>query len=152
MNTATLSATHSPTPRARTHAARYATATLRLLLGALFFVCGLNGFLNFIPPPSTPMPEGAVAFGVALLNTGYMFPMIKGTEVLCGALLLCNRFVPLALTALGPVVVNIFAFHAFLTPGDVGLAALIVLVEGYLAWSYRSAFAPLLTPRAAPSF
>jgi hypothetical protein len=92
------------------------------------------------------MPEGAMAFGGALLKTGYMFPLIKGTEVAAGALLLANRFVPLALTVLAPVVVNIFAFHALLAPG-LGVASFIVVLQLYLAWTYRHAFAPMLAFR-----
>ena len=53
----------------------------RILLGLVFFVCGLNGFLNFIPPPSTPMPEQAMAFIGALVATGYMLPLVAGTQV-----------------------------------------------------------------------
>jgi hypothetical protein len=75
----------------------------RLLMGLMFFVFGLNGFLNLIPPPSDPMPEGAVAFATALGATGYMFPLVKGTEIVVGLLLLANRFVPLALVVLTPV-------------------------------------------------
>src|SRR5262245_14008901 len=86
----------------------------RVVLGLIFTVFGLNGFLHFLPqPPSTP---AAMAFGGALAATGYMFPLIKGTEVLAGVLLLSGRYVPLALTLLAPVVVNIVAFHLFLAP------------------------------------
>src|SRR3954471_10336144 len=67
----------------------------RVLMGLMFFVFGLNGFFNFIPPPAKPMPDGAMAFVGALMNTGYMLRLIKGTEVLVGILLLSNRFVPL---------------------------------------------------------
>ncbi|MGH6820944.1 MAG: hypothetical protein ACREDU_08815, partial [Methylocella sp.] len=56
--------------------ARHLPTIGRVLMGLLFFVTGLNGFLNFLPQPSTPMPEGAVAFVGALLKTGYMFPLI----------------------------------------------------------------------------
>ena len=59
----------------------------RVLMGLGFFVFGLNGFLNFIPPPKTPMPEGAAAFAGALMKTGYMFQMIAGTQLLVGVLL-----------------------------------------------------------------
>jgi uncharacterized membrane protein YphA (DoxX/SURF4 family) len=130
--------------------ARHLPTVGRVLLGLVFFVFGLNGFLNFIPMPSTPPPEGAMAFGLALMKTGYMFPLIKGTEVVAGTLLLANRFVPLALVLLAPVVVNIFAFHAFLEPSGVVLATVIVVLEVYLAWSYRNAYRPLLTLRATP--
>lgn len=131
-------------------AARRATAAGRFLLGLLFVVTGLNGFLNFIPPPTAPIPAGAVAFGTALAGTGYMFPLIKGTELLVGLLLVSNRFVPLALLLLAPVSVNILAFHAFLAPDGVALAVVIVAVHLALAWAYRGAFRPLLAPRTAP--
>ena len=122
----------------------------RILLGLIFFVFGLNGFLNFLPQPSN-VPEGALAFGGALFKTGYMFPLIKGTEVIVGALLLSNRFVPLALALVAPIVVNIFAFHAILAPAGIGLAALIAAAEVYLAWAYRDAYRPMLAFRTNPS-
>lgn len=129
--------------------ARIVPAAVRIIMGLIFFVFGLNGFLNFIPPPSGPMPEGAMAFGFALMKTGYLFQLLKGTEVLVGALLLANRFVPLALALIAPVVVNIFAFHAFLEPAGLVLAGVIVAAEIYLAWTYRAAFRPMLRARSA---
>ena len=131
--------------------ARYLVAAGRILLGLVFFVFGLNGFLNFIPPPAQPIPAGAMAFAGALLQTGYMFPLIKGTEVLAGALLLSNRFVPLALVILAPVVVNIVAFHAFLEPSGLVLALVIAAVQIALAWAHRASYRPLLTARATPA-
>ena len=74
-------------------------------------------------PAEPPEPASAGAFLGALFSTGYMFPLIKGTETLAGALLLSNRFVPLALTLLAPVLVNIVAFHVFLAPAALPLAA-----------------------------
>ena len=130
---------------------RYATTGARCALGFVFFASGLAGLLNLLPPPSTPMPEGAMALGAALLKTGYMFPLIKGTETLAGALLLANCFVPLALVLLAPVLVNIVAFHAFLTPGEVGLPIALLCVELFLAWRYRVAYRPLLARRATVS-
>src|SRR5712671_2957890 len=72
-------------------AARYLPHIARVLMGVMFFIFGLNGFLNFIPPPKSPMPEGAIAFSGALMKTGYMFPLIMGTQLLVGVLLLLNR-------------------------------------------------------------
>ncbi len=126
---------------------RRASTGARLLLGTVFFVFGLNGLLNFIPPPAGGVPEGAAAFGAALLHTGYLFQLLKGSEVLAGSLLLSNRFVPLALAMLAPIVINIFAFHAFLAPGNIAVALVVVALEVYLAWSYRSAFRPMLRLR-----
>jgi hypothetical protein len=94
-----------------------------------------------------------MAFGGALAATGYMFPLIKGTEVAVGALLLAGRFVPLALTVLAPIVVNIVAFHLFLAPAGLALPIVIVLLGVYLAWTERAVYAPLfhLRTEAAPS-
>jgi hypothetical protein len=120
----------------------------RLLLGLTFFVCGLNGFLNFLPAPTGPMPAAAVAFGGALFGTGYLMPLIAGTELAAGALLLGNCFAPLALILLAPVVVNIVLFHAFLTPGDVFVAGLVLALEAGLALAYRRSYAALFVLRA----
>ena len=121
----------------------------RVLLGLVFFVFGLNGFLEFLPaPPTTP---AAAAFGGALFATGYFFPLLKLTEIAAGALLLSGRFVPLALTLLAPVIVNIVAFHVFLTPPpSLGLPLVLVALEIFLAWSYRGAFRPMLRARVEP--
>jgi hypothetical protein len=97
------------------------------------------------------MPAAAEALGMAMHGTGYMFPLIKGTEVLAGALLLANCFVPLALILLAPVLVNIVAFHAFLTPGDVGMSVFLLAAALYLAWVYRAAYAALFVRRALPA-
>ena len=145
----TTSTTDSAAPSKRSAIARYAPVVARYLLGAVFFVFGLNGFLNFIPPPPEGVPEGAMKLGMAMAESGYLFAFIKGTEVLCGALLLANRFVPLALVVLMPIVLNILAFHLFLAPDGTGMAVVILAVELYLAWVYREAFAPLLTPKTA---
>ncbi|WP_437586132.1 hypothetical protein [Sorangium sp. So ce1000] len=90
--------------------------------------------------------EAAASFAGALAATGYMFPLIKGTEVVAGALLLSNRYVPLALALLAPIVVNIVAFHTFLTPVN-PIAWLVLALELYLVFAYRAAFRPMLAAR-----
>ena len=130
-----------------------AIVSARVALGLIFTVFGLNGFLHFLPQPPASGPSAD--FAMALAATGYMFPLIKGTEVLAGVLLLANRWVPFALTILAPVVVNIVAFHAFLAPAGMGLPLVVVALGVYLAWSERAAFAPLfrthVTRAAEPS-
>ncbi|MEO6845804.1 MAG: DoxX family protein [Chthoniobacterales bacterium] len=126
---------------------RHVTTAVRLFVGLAFFVFGLNFFLHFIPqPPDKPMPE----FVIAMVKSGYMMPLVGGTQLLVGILLLINRFVPLALALLAPVVVNILALHIFLDPSGIPVAIVVVLLELYLAWSYRSAFAPMLAPKVTP--
>ncbi len=121
----------------------------RVLLGLGFVVFGLNGFLNFMPMPE--MPASAGAFLGALAATGYMFPLIKGTEVLVGALLLGNRFVPLALTLLAPIMVNIVLFHAALAPAGIAMTFVFLALHLYLAWSYRDSFRGVLNAQARPT-
>ena len=127
---------------------RHVPTAARILLGLVFLVFGLNGFLGFLPMPEHPGPAGA--FLGALAATGYMFPLIKGTEVVVGLLLLSNRFVPLALTVLAPVMVNIVAFHAAFEPATLGMPIALTALQLYLAWAYRESFRAVVAPKAAP--
>ena len=92
-----------------------------------------------------------MAFSIAMMKTGYLFHLVKGTEVVVGALLLLNRFVPLALTILAPVIVNIVAFHTFLMPAGLAIPLVIVALEIYLAWTYRHVYRPMLARRVTPA-
>jgi uncharacterized membrane protein YphA (DoxX/SURF4 family) len=126
---------------------RYLTIIARILMGLVFLIFGLNGFFHFIPQPKDAMPEGAMAFFCALMKTGYMLPLISGTQTLVGALLLLNCFVPLALALIAPVIVNIIAFHIFLSPTGYVPAIIVTALEIYLAWAYRRSFRPMLSCR-----
>lgn len=121
---------------------------VRVGLGAVLLLFGLDGFLQFLPHPE--LPSAAGAFLGALGATGYMMPLIKLTEMAAGALLVTNRYVPLALAVLAPVVVNIVAFHIALAPGGLPIALLLLAAELYLAWAYRDAFAAMLCKYAVP--
>ncbi len=132
-------------------AVRWMAAGARILMGGLFFFSGLNGLFNLLPPPAVQLPQGATAFLGALMNTGYMFPMIMGTQLIVGALLLANRYVPLALVLIAPFVVNSIAFHVFLEPSGRVMALIVLALELGLAWFYRSAYRPLLSMRPAAS-
>ncbi|AHF93893.1 DoxX protein [Opitutaceae bacterium TAV1] len=130
---------------------RHLPTVARVLLGLPLLVFGLNLFLNFIPQPETPMPEGAVAFAGALVNSGYMMPLIGVTQLIVGVLLLTNRFVPLALALFAPFIVNSIAFHLFLERSGLPVAAVFLALELYLAWCYRNSYRPMLAARATPA-
>ena len=152
MTTQTLELKTSAAPRAKTKAFASALPTIaRVLLGFFMLASGLAGLLHFMPAPPADLPEAAIAFNAGMLKTGYMFPLVAGTQTLVGALLLLNRFVPLALALLAPFVVNALAFHLFLVPAGLVPALVLLALELYLAWTYRAAFAPLLTPRVKPN-
>lgn len=122
-------------------------AIARILLGAMFFVFGLNGFLGFLPMP--PLPGEAGAFLGALVTAKFL-PVVKAIEVVAGLALLAGRFVPLALVLLAPIVVSIVLFHAVLAPEGMAMPLLVVALEAYLAWAYRDAFRGVLDARARP--
>lgn len=129
---------------------RHFPAIARILMGLPLFVFGLNGFFNFIPQPTQPLPEGALAFAGALMNTGYMMQLIGATLLIVGALLLVNRFVPLALALFAPFIVNSLAFHLFLERSGLPMAIVFLVFELYLAWAYRAAYRPMLAARVTP--
>ncbi|MCI0573340.1 MAG: DoxX family protein [Myxococcaceae bacterium] len=118
----------------------------RTLLGLTFLVFGLNGFLQFLPAP--PPEAAARPFLEGLMASGYMMAFIKGTEVAVGVLLLANRFVPLALAVLAPVMLNIVAFHLFLTPPrTLGMPLVLLGLHLSLAWTHRASYAQMLRAR-----
>ena len=121
---------------------------VRLFVGLAFFVLGLNGFIHFIPFP--PMSGPPADFAAAMIATGYLFPFVHSTEIVAGALLLSGRFVPIALTIVAPVVLNILAFHIFLAPSGILFPLIIAALEIFLAWSYRSAFRAFFRANASP--
>ena len=82
------------------------------------------------------------------MQTGYMFQLVAGTQLVAGLLLLLNLFVPLALVLLMPVLVNIIAFHIFLQPAGMAPGIIFMLMELYLAWMYRRAYVPMLQIKA----
>ena len=117
------------------------TATLiaRYLLGFMFVVFGLNGFLRFLPQP--PLPAGlAMQYMTVLSASQYMVPVFL-LQLTGGVLLLANRFVPIALVLLGPVIVNILLYHSLMAPAGIppGLVALILWLLVF--YGVRSAFA-----------
>jgi len=109
----------------------------RFLLGLIFLVFGLNGFLHFIPMPP---PSGiAGQFLGAMFVSNYLL-VVSGLQAISGALLLINRYVPLALTILGPIIVNILLFHALMSPVGIGLAVFVTIFWGVVFASVRLAF------------
>ncbi len=146
MRTETTYTSAGQTATARS-ATRHLPIIARFLLGLPLLVFGLNGFLNFIPQPETPLPEGAAAFASALMNSGYMMQLIGTTQFVVGAMLVLNRFVPLALALFAPFMVNSIAFHTFLEHSGLPMAAIFLLLEFYLACVYRSAYRPMLAMR-----
>ena len=117
---------------------KVASTIARYLLGLIFLTFGLNGFLHFIPMPP-PTGVAAQFFGALFVSNFYV--VIFLLQVVGGLLLLVNRYVPLALTILGPVIVNILCFHILMAPAGIPLAAVVTILWALVAYSVRPAFA-----------
>ena len=117
----------------------------RILLGLMFVFGGVTGLFELAEPE---MGEEATAFMGAIMDTGYLWPAIKVTEIVCGVLLILGAFVPLALVVLAPVVLNILLFHVFLEPSGIPIALFLVVLGLYLAHQQRESFSAVLQRKA----
>ncbi|HLZ52939.1 MAG TPA: hypothetical protein VKS19_00535 [Verrucomicrobiae bacterium] len=115
----------------------------RVLLGLVFVVFGSNAFLHFIHPP--PMSGPAGDFINAMMDTGYV-KVVGFCQVAGGLILLIGRYIPLGLTLLGPVIVNILCFHIFLNHQGWQVASVVGALALFLLWRHRANFAGLLKP------
>lgn len=123
---------------------KYAIIIVRVLLGLMFTVFGSNAFLHFMKMPELPGQAGA--FIGALVSSGYIY-VIGALQVLGGlCLLIGNRFVPIGLTLLGPVIVNIVLYHIFLEPSGLAMAIIISILAFFLLWIYRYKFPAIFRP------
>ena len=117
----------------------------RFLLGLIFLVFGSNGFLHFIPAP--PPPAGAAGQFVGALFVSHYLVVVFLLQLIPAVLLLINRYVPLALTLLAPIIVNILLFHLLMAPSGLFLAIVVTVLWLLVFLSVRSAFAGLLQRR-----
>jgi hypothetical protein len=122
----------------------------RTLLGLAFVTFGLNYFFAFLPAPKEAPPADAIAFIMPFIGAKYM-ALIKTIEIASGLALLANRFVPLALALLAPILVGITWFHISLEPSGLPIPVVLLALEIATAWFYRDAFAPMLHARTAPA-
>jgi len=123
-----------------------ASTISRLLLGLVFTMFGLNGFLNFFSPGPVP-PLAGQFFGV-LVQSHYM-DVVLVVEIIGGLALLLNRMTPLALTLLGPVIFNILLFHITMAPAGLPPALFVTILWLVVAYRVRAAFAGLFQDGAA---
>ncbi len=126
---------------------RTASVIARYLAGLIFLIMGLNGFLHFIPFP--PPPGIAGQFMGALYVSHYLW-VIFAFQVIAGVLLLVNRYVPLAVAVLAPVIVNILSFHVLMAPSGLPLALFVALLWAVIFIEVRPAFSGLFQSRFQP--
>lgn len=120
---------------------KIAVIVVRTLLGLMFVIFGSNAFLQFMPMPE--MSGHPAQFIGSMHASGYLYA-IAALQVIGGALLLVGRFVPLGLTLLGPVIVNIVLYHIFMDRAGLVMAVVVAALAMFLVWWHRDAFAGLL--------
>ena len=121
-----------------------ASTIARYLAAVIFLVFGLNGFLHFIP---LPPPSGVAGQFMGALFVSHYLTLIFALQVIGGVLLLANRYVPLALAILAPVIVNILSFHALMAPSGLPLALFVTVLWALVFVHVRTAFAALFHAR-----
>ena len=124
---------------------KIAVVIARILMGVIVVFFGLNGFLQFL---KAPLPTGlAGQFLMALFQSHYVW-FVCAVQIVGGALLLVNRYVPLALTLLGPVIVNVILYHLLLSSAAAQLAVVVTILWFFLFYRYRQSFSGLFAHKA----
>ena len=124
---------------------KIATLIARLLLGLISVVFGLNGFLNFLD--MGPAPTGLAGQFIGALFLSHYYWVVAALQIVGGVLLLVNRFVPLALVLLGPVIVNIICYHVFLHRSGAALAAVVTILWFIVFYAKRQYFSGIFAQR-----
>ena len=126
---------------------KIAVLIARILLGLVFVVFGLNIFFHFLPMPPPPKDLSGQFAGALFVSHYILF--VGVVQVVGGALLLSGRYIPLALTLLGPVIVNILLFHALMAPSGLPIALLVTVLWFIVFVGVRKAFAGIFAPTVA---
>lgn len=120
---------------------RIAIIIVRCLIGFLFVASAIVVLFDLVPKPEL---HGAVKeFNEGIAASGYFIPTLKVIELICGILLITGLFLPLVTVVIFPIVLNIFLFHAFLSPEGLPVAILMLLGNLFLAYANRDKYAPL---------
>ena len=119
----------------------------RILLGLVFVIFGLNGFLQFIPVKA--FPTGLAGQFITVLMQSHYTLFISAFQLIGGALLLVNRYVPLALALLGPVILNILLYHLLLDHNGAPVAVVVAILWFILFYRHRQYFSSLFVQRTA---
>ena len=127
---------------------RFLPHIARLLMGLAFLFFGVMGLFQLMKPPEN-LPEDIKMIDAGLAKAGYM-NVASATMTLVGLLLIINRFVPLALALIAPILVGILTFHIATSLSMIVPGAFLSLLELYLAWSYRRVFCPMLAAKVTP--
>jgi putative oxidoreductase len=118
------------------------TIIARIIMGSIFTLFSLMYFLHMMPAQELQGPAGT--FMTGLFSSGYMLNIVKAVELICGIALITGQFSALANVIIFPITLNIFLFHAFLMPGTVAMSVALLLLNLFLAYSYKEKYMLIL--------
>jgi putative oxidoreductase len=118
----------------------------RILLGLIFVVFGANGLHPFLPMMG-PLPTGLAAQFLTVFLQSHWVMFVAAVQFVSGLLLLVNRYVPLALAMLGPVIVNIILYHVLLSSAGAALAVVAIVLWVFLFYTYRQYFSGIFVQK-----
>lgn len=121
---------------------RIATIIIRVLFGLLFVFASGTYFLDLVPEPE--LVGNMKVFNEGIIAAGYLMPLVKTVELICGLAFLTGRFVPLATVVIFPISVNILGVHTFLAPDGLAIAIFVIVANLFLAYRYWSHYQGLL--------
>ena len=120
------------------------TIIIRVLLGAMYLFASISYFFKIMPAEMPAMTADQTKFMTGVTASVYLMPLIKGTELVAGLLLLIGRTAPLAALLIFPVTLNIFLYHAFLGPKELPMVAIMLIFNVFLFFAYRQKYLPIL--------
>lgn len=126
---------------------RIATIIVRILVGLILLFASVTYFLmmmQVIPFPKQEMSEGVMKWNAGADATGYLMPLVKVLELICGVLFVSGFYVALANIVILPISINVFLFHAFLGPETIGMGAALLLGNIFLIYAYRDRYTAVL--------
>lgn len=126
---------------------KIAMVIVRTLMGLLFIFAATVVLLKLAPVPE--LTGVAKTFNDGIFAVGYFVPMLKVVELISGILFVTGRFVPLATILIAPIIVNIFAYHAFIDNSGLPVAIFLVLANIFVAYNYREAYRGILSAKPA---
>ncbi|MDN5214514.1 DoxX family membrane protein [Fulvivirgaceae bacterium BMA12] len=124
---------------------KIATIIIRMLLGALFVFASVAYFFKLVPQPE--LTGDMKTFNDGLTASGYLLPLVKAIELICGIAFIVGRFVPLAVLVIFSIVVNILCVHIFLAPEGLPMALFVFIATLFLAYVNRSYYTGLIVSR-----
>jgi len=120
---------------------KIAMVIVRTLMGLLFIFAAIVVLFKLAPVPE--LTGVAKTFNDGIFAVGYFVPMLKIVELTCGILFVIGRFVPLATILIAPIIVNIFAYHAFIDNSGLPVAVFLVAANIFVAFYYRVVYREL---------